>query len=137
MLRTFIAISVFRSAQSTLIAQGRSYVKSFQFIFLFLAEPSAPAECDAEQFRCDDGTCIDEARVCDGRTDCADDSDENNCHVVAPCSADEFQCGGATGACISRMRVCDDVMDCEDGSDESHKIAGCAGESRSPANILM
>ncbi|KAI5637001.1 immunoglobulin domain-containing protein [Phthorimaea operculella] len=32
-------------------------------------------ECSETQYRCDDGTCIDSALVCDGNRDCSDDED--------------------------------------------------------------
>lgn len=37
------------------------------------------AECPSDQFRCDSGQCIDSRRKCDGRPDCDDASDEDNC----------------------------------------------------------
>ena len=42
-------------------------------IFLFFAE------CQLNEFKCSDGTCINEQRKCDRRRDCADGSDERNC----------------------------------------------------------
>lgn len=35
--------------------------------------------CPEDQFRCDNGVCLDEKRRCDGYFDCSDDSDEQNC----------------------------------------------------------
>ena len=37
------------------------------------------AECQAGQYRCSSGDCIDESRHCDGHVDCRDGSDERGC----------------------------------------------------------
>ena len=37
------------------------------------------AGCGSDQFRCDDGHCIDASWRCDGTKDCLDDSDETGC----------------------------------------------------------
>jgi len=35
--------------------------------------------CESWEFQCESGECIDERRRCDGRRDCADSTDEENC----------------------------------------------------------
>lgn len=40
---------------------------------------SADTRCDAGQFQCRDGGCILQAKMCDGRGDCKDSSDELDC----------------------------------------------------------
>lgn len=68
-------------------------------------------------FTCSTGDVIEADRICDGKADCADSSDERSelCLAVI-CRADQFKC--YYGACISRAKFCDREGDCLDGSDE-------------------
>ncbi|KAJ8870494.1 hypothetical protein PR048_029517 [Dryococelus australis] len=80
--------------------------------------------CLTEEFRCDNGKCISNQWICDGRNDCGDNSDESRstCSAGAqnlqkpegPCN--EFSC--TNGECVSLDVVCNSVPDCSDGSDE-------------------
>lgn len=95
---------------------------------------SLPLACGEGEFKClSNGRCIPANYVCDGDTDCRDNSDELNCgrkkrkmskkakifgqRAVRQCANDEFQCGD--GSCISNEFVCDEDADCDDFSDES------------------
>lgn len=70
---------------------------------------------------CNSGECISNERLCDGKEDCKDGSDE----TVDVCSSFKcpeysFRCG--YGACIKGLASCDGMKDCRDGSDEIASI---------------
>ena len=52
-----------------------------------LALPTAPpttiSTCADAQFRCNNGRCIQKDNQCNGRNDCSDNSDEDNCFTTA------------------------------------------------------
>lgn len=73
--------------------------------------------CRPSYFQClIDQKCIPRHQRCNGNTfDCADNSDEFNCHCP-PFS--HFEC--ADGLCLLRNKVCDGFTDCKSGEDEAH-----------------
>ena len=82
--------------------------------FRAFTEVSLSGTCRPGQFRCGDGRCVDESKICDGEFDCVDAADERDC---ATCDADkEFRCEG--GECIGLGLRCDGKADCGDGTDE-------------------
>lgn len=79
--------------------------------------------CDAHQFQCGDGSCIDSYLVCNNFFNCKDKSDENNCYIgsTEACPNNYFTCksGRIRGQkCIPLRYKCDGESDCSDGSDE-------------------
>jgi len=98
-------------------------------------------------FRCDNGACIYRRKVCDGRSQCADNSDEKYCafhlcqtmlgsFVNVPrdlldpsgdcrkcdynSKGDGWRCNNAK--CILQAWKCDGSKDCSDGSDEEEPL---------------
>ena len=51
----------------------------------------------SNEFQCDDGSCVSQSLVCDGRSDCVDGSDDSE-ELCGTCALNKFQC--ADGACI-------------------------------------
>lgn len=79
-----------------------------------------PEDCTEDQFFCDDD-CHPISIRCDGRTDCADHSDEEGCArptrrpPTYPCP--QHTC--PDGQCYSESERCDGISQCADGSDEA------------------
>uniref|UniRef100_A0A8P4G0N3 EGF-like domain-containing protein n=1 Tax=Dicentrarchus labrax TaxID=13489 RepID=A0A8P4G0N3_DICLA len=60
--------------------------------------------------------CISPSQFCNGRKDCPDGFDEQNCVKRCP-SSDDFRCKDRRN-CVSKTLVCDGRSHCHDGSDE-------------------
>nr|CAD7195788.1 unnamed protein product [Timema douglasi] len=82
--------------------------------------------CGSDEFRCNDGRCIDDFRRCDYIMDCTSGEDEANCPNISPhlCPHGEFMCGDSV--CIPITTRCDGKVDCP--ADTSDEI-GCPCQS--------
>ena len=82
---------------------------------------------------CNDGTCVHDSLVCDGRPHCLHGEDEADCqHIcsahthqcmshchykdLCSCSSEYFQC--LSGGCVPLQKLCDKTPHCLDASDE-------------------
>ena len=80
--------------------------------------------CAKQHFLCSDGTCILLSLVCDGQTDCPDDSDELICRASNGMSLNNNTSDTLLFLCrysnisIKIFKLCDGVVDCSDNSDE-------------------
>ncbi|XP_045162719.1 prolow-density lipoprotein receptor-related protein 1-like isoform X5 [Mercenaria mercenaria] len=74
--------------------------------------------CKDSEHLCDTSRCVSQAHICDGKAQCTDGTDEQNCKE---CKGNEFHCDD--GDCIPSNRTCDGYYDCVDGSDEYN--CGC------------
>ncbi len=95
------------------------------------------SSCPHGHAMCEDGTCILSHYVCDGRSDCPDNSDEHDCsHVcsfsdnvigdlncfnscLSPhCVCNELYFSCELGGCVPWSRVCNRLPDCPNAEDE-------------------
>ncbi|TMS08113.1 Low-density lipoprotein receptor-related protein 1B [Larimichthys crocea] len=87
------------------------------------------------EFQCSHGKmCIPEAQVCDGKSQCRDQSDELGCRertksCLVACAINQFRC--FSGQCVSEALRCDGYADCSDRSDE----VDCTRPPRCPVQL--
>ncbi|KAI6241467.1 EGF-like domain-containing protein [Aphelenchoides fujianensis] len=73
--------------------------------------------CSESEFRCNDGHCIAQSKVCDGSIQCSDGLDESQCHL-RKCQEGMRQCND--GTCIPERKWCDRRRDCAQAEDEQN-----------------
>uniref|UniRef100_A0A5S6QUQ5 EGF-like domain-containing protein n=1 Tax=Trichuris muris TaxID=70415 RepID=A0A5S6QUQ5_TRIMR len=81
--------------------------------------------CGKNKFKCLDGNgCVSKTKLCNGRRDCLDGSDEMGCRKLTGsngkrnCPEDHFRCSEGNSECIPVSWVCDGKADCSGGQDE-------------------
>lgn len=74
----FFGRCYFLIEKTTKMQRNVENTKIFMFYFSSLLS-TCVSECDDDEFRCTDNTCILNDNVCDGTIDCADGLDEANC----------------------------------------------------------
>ena len=89
--------------------------------------------CSNLYMDCDDGTCVHDSLVCDGKPHCLHGEDEADCERICSdntascmsqchhrelcsCSQEYFQC--LSGGCVPLQKLCDQTVHCSDASDE-------------------
>ncbi|XP_077987948.1 uncharacterized protein LOC144442462 [Glandiceps talaboti] len=95
----------------------RSWIRLlFQILGVVL---SVHGQCKYYEFTCDDDSgCLSTDWLCDGMSDCQDNSDENNCeNGILECPDGYFRCT-VEGVCVPGGEQCDGIKDCMDGADE-------------------
>ncbi|GBM75586.1 hypothetical protein AVEN_271497-1 [Araneus ventricosus] len=83
--------------------------------------------CSFEQYRCLDNQCIPRNKLCNGRYDCVDNSDEGYCSTYSSDCPNHraFFCGrSSSGLCIPMSWKCDGHKDCYNGEDEEPEQCG-------------
>ncbi|XP_033099551.1 uncharacterized protein LOC117103150 [Anneissia japonica] len=69
--------------------------------------------CNANEFGCDGGRCLESSLRCNGIPECIDGTDELKC---AQCSKSQLRC--SDGKCLHQKYICDGISDCPNGIDE-------------------
>ncbi|XP_053949774.1 putative vitellogenin receptor isoform X2 [Anastrepha ludens] len=95
----------------------------------FFARASAFHQCGADHFECRDGSCILQEKMCDGRPDCLDNSDELDCERKMCRKPNWFQCAKPNGPCLSAQLICNGIENCPGGEDELDCVSSSSSSS--------
>ena len=121
--------------------EGRHYCLPYSayptYMACFIARERAlrPDARDVSLFKCEDGSLIADVLVCNGRKDCKNSEDEQQCPMCSSaisdlqsCVCDMFyyQCDG--GGCVHYDHMCDSFVDCPGGDDEFY----CTDDNKFP-----
>ena len=108
--------------------------------------------CSDFYMSCNDGTCVHDSLVCDGRPHCLDGEDEADCqHIcsdhehscmsqchhrdLCTCSQEYFQC--LSGGCVPLQKLCDKTVHCIDASDEPATCVYLQPENLGRSSLLL
>lgn len=91
-------------------------------------KPKQPEPCAAEQFLCDDGTCITTDQCCPGERQCPE-----GCVGNGHCCIGENEC--EDGSCLTGDQCCPEERVCADGSCHSQLVC-CPEEQRCGGNCI-
>ncbi|XP_067643607.1 serine protease nudel isoform X1 [Eurosta solidaginis] len=81
-------------------------------------QPNGVPVC--KSFRCLLGECLDDAKICDGISDCHDGADEERQLCIGRkkvCQPSELKCR-TSYKCVPKTKFCDHIADCDDMTDE-------------------
>ena len=120
-----------------LLSSNLTFLKTNEPNYTLCEKPSTDIEivtnCSNLYTECDDGTCVHDSLVCDGKPHCLHAEDEANCERICSdntascmsqchhrdlcsCSLEYFQC--LSGGCVPLQKLCDRIVHCSDASDE-------------------
>ena len=68
-------------------------------------------------YKCKDGSLIAGVLLCNGRADCSNSEDEQQCSWEDSCGMFHYMCEG--GGCVHYDEVCDSFVNCQHGDDET------------------
>lgn len=83
------------------------------------------AQCPQQAFKCHlSGKCVSKAALCDGKFQCPNKEDEENCDFRKSrrCPDNTYPC--RSGECLPEYEFCNAIISCRDGSDEPPHLCG-------------